>query len=106
MTEFTRRPGSGKALFLSTSGFAVSFAVWGLIAALAPTFTQLYNLSATQKSVMIAVPVLLGSLGRLVAGLLADRFGGRNVFSALLVFSAVPAFRQRVAVPAGSDTTA
>jgi MFS transporter, NNP family, nitrate/nitrite transporter len=90
MTESTR-PGSGKALFLSTSGFAVSFAVWGLIAALAPTFTQLYNLSATQKSIMIAVPVLLGSLGRIVAGLLADRFGGRNVFSALLVFSAVPA---------------
>src|SRR5262245_53955767 len=91
MTESTRRPGSGKALFLSTSGFAVSFAVWGLIAALAPTFTQLYNLSATQKSIMIAVPVLLGSVGRLAAGLLADRFGGRNVFSALLVFSAVPA---------------
>ena len=91
MTDTTLRPGAGKALFLSTTGFAVSFAVWGLIAALAPTFTQLYSLSATQKSVMIAIPVLLGSVGRLLAGLLADRFGGRNVFSALLVFSAVPA---------------
>ena len=85
------RVGAGKALFLSTTGFAVSFAVWGLIAALAPTFTQMYNLSATQKSIMIAVPVLLGSIGRLGAGLLADRFGGRNIFSALLVFSAIPA---------------
>src|SRR5215203_3934503 len=90
MTE-TKRTGAGKALFLSTTGFAVSFAVWGLIAALAPTFSQIYNLSATQKSIMIAVPVLLGSVGRLGSGLLADRFGGRNVFSALLVFSAVPA---------------
>jgi MFS transporter, NNP family, nitrate/nitrite transporter len=87
----TSRSGAGKALFLSTTGFAVSFAVWGLIAALAPTFTQIYNLSATQKSIMIAVPVLLGSIGRLGAGMLADRFGGRNVFSALLVFSAIPA---------------
>jgi NNP family nitrate/nitrite transporter-like MFS transporter len=85
------RPGSGKALFLSTSAFGVSFAVWGLLAALAPTFTQLYSLSATQKSLMIACPVLLGSIGRLFAGLAADRLGGRNVMSALLVFSAVPA---------------
>ena len=85
------RPGSGRALFLSTTAFAVSFAVWGLIAALAPNFTQLYGLSATQKSVMIAVPVLLGSIGRLFSGMLADRFGGRNVMSALLMFSAVPA---------------
>ena len=85
------RPGSRRALFLSTTAFAVSFAVWGLIAALAPNFTQLYELSATQKSLMIAVPVLLGSVGRLFAGMLADRFGGRNVMSALLIFSAIPA---------------
>lgn len=91
MNSETFRPGAAKALFLSTTAFAVSFAVWGLIAALAPTFTQIYQLSATQKSVMIAVPVLLGSLGRIAAGMLADRFGGRLVFSALLIFSAVPA---------------
>lgn len=90
MTD-TFRKGAGKALFLSTTAFGVSFAVWGLIAALAPTFTQLYNLSATEKSVMIAVPVLLGSIGRIAAGMLADRFGGRKVFSALLIFSAIPA---------------
>ena len=85
------RPGSARALFLSTTAFAVSFAVWGLIAALAPNFTELYNLTGTQKSLMIAVPVLLGSLGRLFSGMLADKFGGRQVMSALLVFSALPA---------------
>jgi MFS transporter, NNP family, nitrate/nitrite transporter len=87
----TFREGSKSALFFSTTAFAVSFAVWGLIAALAPTFTQLYDLSATSKSILIAVPVLLGSIGRLFSGMLADRFGGRNVFSALLIFSAIPA---------------
>ena len=90
MTE-TKKPGAGKALFFSTTAFAVSFAVWGLIGALAPVFTQLYNLSATQKSVMIAFPVLLGSIGRLFAGLMGDKFGGRIVMSVLLVFSAIPA---------------
>jgi len=87
----TFRAGAGRALFLSTTAFAVTFAVWGLVAALAPVFTELYNLTATEKSLMIAVPVLLGSIGRLFAGILADRFGGRLVFSALLVFSAIPA---------------
>ena len=84
------KPGAARALFLSTTAFAVSFALWGLISALAPTFSQAYGLSAKSKSLMIAIPVLLGSLGRLPAGMLADRFGGRRVFSALLLLSAIP----------------
>lgn len=91
MSDLFNKEGSGRALFFSTAAFAVSFAVWGLIAALAPTFTQEYNLSATEKSLMIAIPVLLGSIGRLFAGMLADRFGGRLTFSALLIFAAIPA---------------
>lgn len=91
MSNNTFKPGASRALFLSTTAFAVSFAVWGLIAALAPRFAEIYNLSATEKSALIAIPVLLGSIGRLFSGMLADRFGGRNTFSALLIFSAVPA---------------
>ncbi|MBX3266052.1 MAG: NarK/NasA family nitrate transporter [Acidobacteria bacterium] len=87
----TGSAGSTKALALSTVSFGVSFAVWGLVAALAPLFTDLYGLSGIQKSVLIAVPVLLGSVGRLFAGMLADRFGGRAVFAGLLIFSAFPA---------------
>lgn len=87
----TFKPGAARALFLSTSAFAVSFAVWGLIAALAPKFTEIYQLSATEKSLMIAVPVLLGSIGRIFAGMAADRFGGRIVFAALLIFAAIAA---------------
>ena len=85
------KPGAAVALFLSTSAFAVSFAVWGLIGALAPTFAQTYGLSAKAKSLMIAIPVLLGALGRIPAGMLADRFGGRRVFAALLLLAAIPA---------------
>jgi NNP family nitrate/nitrite transporter-like MFS transporter len=91
MTNEINTTGSSRALFLSTTAFAVSFAVWGLLAALAPTFTQLYDLSGTEKSLMIAIPVLLGSVGRIFAGLAADKFGGRVVFAALLIFSAIPA---------------
>ena len=85
------KPGAARALFFSTTAFAASFAVWGLIAALAPHFAEIYKLSATEKSLLIAIPVLLGSIGRIFAGMAADRFGGRAVFAALLVFSAIPA---------------
>ena len=78
-------------LFLSTSAFAVSFGVWGLIGALAPTFAQMHHLSGKAKSLMIAVPVLLGALGRIPAGILADRFGGRRIFALLLLVGAIPA---------------
>jgi NNP family nitrate/nitrite transporter-like MFS transporter len=91
MDKSTFQPGSARALFMSTTAFAVTFAVWGLIAALAPTFTQLYKLSGKEKSLLIAIPVLLGSVGRLFSGMLADRYDGRRVFGALLVFSAFPA---------------
>lgn len=91
MSSNTFKPGALRALFLSTTAFAVSFAIWGLISALAPKFTELYGLNATEKSILIAIPVLLGSLGRLPAGMLADRFGGRKTFTALLILSAIPA---------------
>jgi MFS transporter, NNP family, nitrate/nitrite transporter len=85
------KPGAARALFLSTTAFAVSFAVWGLIGALAPTFARAYGLSAKAKSLMIAIPVLLGAVGRIPAGMLADRFGSRRVFAVLLLLSAIPA---------------
>jgi hypothetical protein len=63
-----------RALALSTIGFAIMFAVWGMISALAPKFVEKYHLSFVQKSVLIAIPVLLGSIGRLPMGRVR-RFG-------------------------------
>ena len=85
------RTGMKRALALSTIGFAIAFAVWGMISALAPKFVELYHLSFMQKSVLIAIPVLLGSIGRLPMGILADKFGGRMVFGLLLLFCLIPA---------------
>ena len=81
-----------RALLLATISFAVSFATWGLIGGLASTFAGLYRLTASQTALLVAVPVLLGSLARLPMGMLTDRFGGRAVFSALLGFSSLAAF--------------
>ncbi|HET9372615.1 MAG TPA: MFS transporter, partial [Vicinamibacterales bacterium] len=55
---------------------------------LAPVFANLYQLNASQTALLVAIPVLLGSIARLPMGMLTDRFGGRGVFTALLLFSA------------------
>src|SRR5688500_14462472 len=80
------------ALVLATISFALSFAAWGLIGGLASVFTGLYGLSASQTALLVAVPVLLGSLARLPMGMLTDRFGGRVVFTILLGVSALAAW--------------
>src|SRR5512135_926489 len=77
-------------LILGTVSFTVCFAAWGLISAFAPGFRQKFHLSATQTAFLVAVPVLLGALARIPIGMLADRFGGRSVFTVLMVFVAVP----------------
>lgn len=79
-------------LLLGTVSFAICFAAWGLISAFAPRFRELFHLSATQTALLVAVPVLLGALLRIVTGMLADRFGGRAVFAALMLVVAVPAY--------------
>jgi nitrate/nitrite transporter NarK len=81
-----------RALVLATVSFALSFAAWGLIGGLAPVFSGLYGLTGSQTALLIAVPVLLGSLARLPMGMLTDRFGGRLIFTALLLFSSFAAF--------------
>src|SRR5215475_14291723 len=85
-------PGSRLQLVLGTLSFAVCFAAWGLISAFAPRFRELFHLTATQTALLVAVPVLLGGLLRVVTGMLADRFGGRAVFAVLMLVVAIPAY--------------
>jgi MFS transporter, NNP family, nitrate/nitrite transporter len=90
MNTAARSP-ANQNLFLATIAFAVAFANWGIISGLAPLLRKELGLSVTQASVMIAIPVLLGSVGRIPMGLLTDRYGGRLVFSILLLFTIIPA---------------
>src|SRR5215467_12465573 len=84
--------GSRLQLVWGTLSFAVCFAAWGLISAFAPRFRELFQLTATQTALLVAVPVVLGGLLRIVTGMLADRFGGRAVFAVLMLVVAVPAY--------------
>jgi len=59
--------------------FDLSFMVWVIFGPMTPFIAEQLNLSATQKGLLTAVPLLGGSFFRPILGLLADRFGGRRV---------------------------
>ncbi|MHB1244169.1 MAG: MFS transporter [Gaiellaceae bacterium] len=83
--------GAARNLVLSTVAFALCFSAWGLMAPLARRFEDDLDLSSTQTAVLIAIPVVLGSLLRIPVGALTDRWGGRVMFPVILLLSAPPA---------------
>ncbi len=87
-TQKSRNP--SLQLALATLSFVVCFAAWGLISSFAPRFRETLHLSATQTAFLVAVPVILGALARIPMGMLTDLYGGRIIFTALMITSAVP----------------
>ena len=83
--------GALTGLVLATLAFTLCFAVWGLVSPLAPFFRGLYHLSGTEVGALVATPVLLGSVARIPLGMLTDRYGGRLVFTALMLVVTLPA---------------
>lgn len=80
--------GQMKNLALATLAFTISFWAWNMIAPLGVRYAEAMSLTSGQKSLLVAIPVLVGSLGRIVAGALTDRFGGRAMFTVLLIATA------------------
>jgi NNP family nitrate/nitrite transporter-like MFS transporter len=80
-------------LVTATIGFAVNFWAWALISPLGPLFRDKGNLGTLSESdvaLMVAVPVLVGSLGRIPVGALTDRYGGRVMFPLVSLATVVP----------------
>jgi MFS transporter, NNP family, nitrate/nitrite transporter len=77
-------------LALATLGFAVNFWAWALLSPLGPMFKEQLALSSFQQALLVAVPVVVGSLGRIPVGALTDRFGGRVMFPAVTIVTIFP----------------
>ena len=80
----------GRQLALATVAFTVCFYAWSLLGPLGPDLQEALGLSEFELSVVVSVPVLLGSLMRIPLGALTDRYGGRAVFTALLAYTPLP----------------
>ena len=83
--------GNALQLALATGAFACCFAIFGSVSAMMPILRQRLQLDGMQVSIALAVPVLLGSLGRIPLGILTDRIGGRAVFLAVMCAAIIPA---------------
>ena len=75
---------------MSTLAFTVCFMIWMMFAVIGIPIKQTLGLNETQFGVLIAMPVLTGSLIRLPLGMWTDRFGGRVVFFILMLSTVVP----------------
>lgn len=84
------RVGHWPSLLSAALHFEVSFMVWVLLGVLGNYIAEDFGLSASQKGVMTAVPILGGSLFRIGAGWLADRFGPHQIGLVILGFMLVP----------------
>jgi NNP family nitrate/nitrite transporter-like MFS transporter len=97
-------PGRARNLSLALLAFAITFWAWNIIGPLAVRYADELDLDATQTSLLIATPVLVGSVGRILTGALTDRFGGRLMFTVLTAASAIPVLLVALAGALGSYT--
>ena len=85
---------SHKVLFLNTLAFTVCFAAWMFNGVLV-TFladNQVFKWGPVEIGWLMGIPVLTGSIFRLPAGMLTDKFGGKPIYGTLLFVCAIPMF--------------
>ncbi|HCK80179.1 MAG TPA: hypothetical protein DIC59_01775, partial [Candidatus Competibacteraceae bacterium] len=77
-------------LTMNTMAFAVNFAVWVMFSVIGIKIKAELNLNETEFGLLVATPILTGSLVRLPLGILTDRYGGRIVFFIQMLLVSIP----------------
>jgi len=92
--ETSMQKGAYRMLFMNTFAFTVCFAAWMLNGVLVTFLTsnQVFNWGASEIGWLLGIPVLTGSIFRLPAGILTDKYGGKPVMTAVLILCAIPMF--------------
>src|SRR5215217_7382182 len=83
---------SNRALTTSTLAFTVCFAVWTIFSIIGVALKEKLGLSEVQFGLLIGMPVLTGSLVRVVLGIWTDRHGGRVVYTLTMLSAAAATF--------------
>ncbi len=94
-TDTPVEPGRAHLILgLNTLAFTVCFAAWMLNGVLVTYLVdnQIFEWTGSQMGVLIGIPVLTGSITRLPLGMLTDKFGGRPVYTLLMLTAAVPMY--------------
>lgn len=82
------------ALFMGTFAMMVCFIVWLSLSPLVLAITKNagIEISELQKTILLATPILLGSIARIPMGIVSDKFGGKKTYMALMIFLILPVF--------------
>ncbi len=85
-------PEARRVLVVSTAVFTLFFAVWVMFAIVAIPIKKEFKLSESDFALLVALPVLMGSLLRIPVGIMTDKIGGRTMMTGLLVLTAIPTY--------------
>ena len=83
---------SSRALWTSTIAFTVCFAVWTIFSIIGIQIKQQLGLSETEFGLLVGTPILTGSLIRIFLGVWADQYGGRRIYTLVMVSGAIATF--------------
>lgn len=85
---------SHRILFLNTFAFTICFACWTLNGVLVTYLVDkgIFNFTVVETGWLLGIPILSGSVFRLPIGILTDKYGGKIVFSTLLLLCSIPLF--------------
>jgi NNP family nitrate/nitrite transporter-like MFS transporter len=89
-TDIQQKRKAWSVLIVSTWSFTVCFMVWMMFGVIGVPIRKMLDLNATEFGLLMATPVLTGSLVRVPLGIWTDRYGGRIVMALLMAFT-VPA---------------
>lgn len=78
-----------RALWASTIAFTGCFAVWTIFSIIGVQIKEELGLNETQFGLLVATPILTGSLSRLFLGIWADQYGGKRVFAGVMFFASI-----------------
>lgn len=70
----------------------INFWAWSLLSPIGTQYANELTLTPFQLSLLLAVPVIIGSLGRIPLGMLTDKIGGRAAFSIVSLLTSIPVF--------------
>ena len=82
----------GRALWLSTISFTICFAVWTIFEIIGIRIKQELGLNDTQFGLLVGTPIISGSLIRLLLGIWTDQYGGRRVYTVVMLAAAVETY--------------
>jgi MFS transporter, NNP family, nitrate/nitrite transporter len=77
-----------RALWLSTIAFTVCFAVWTIFSIIGVQIKHDLDLNDTQFGLLVGTPILTGSLIRLMLGVWTEQYGGRVVYTVVMLSAA------------------